>query len=99
MPLKNEKEECAKSTFRYGETVIFDIWMNENQDTLRKPRAPSVYIYIYHSAVMVNSDHYYKPIPIPKKKAVLPPAAAGPARRTEFPGLGHLAEGLDSSGI
>ena len=47
MPLKNEKEECAKSTFRYGETVIFDIWMNENQDTLRKPRAPSVYIYIY----------------------------------------------------
>ena len=46
MPLKNEKEERAKSTFRYGETVIFDIWMNENQDTLRKPRAPSVYIYI-----------------------------------------------------
>ena len=27
--------------------MIFDIWINENQDTLRKPRAPSVYIYIY----------------------------------------------------
>ena len=26
--------------------MIFDIWINENQDTLRKPRAPSVYIYI-----------------------------------------------------
>ena len=25
--------------------MIFDIWINENQDTLRKPRAPSVYIY------------------------------------------------------
>ena len=47
MSLKKEKEECAKSTFRCGETMIFDIWINENQDTLRKPRAPSVYIYIY----------------------------------------------------
>ena len=27
--------------------MIFDIWINENQDTLRKPRAPSVYIYIH----------------------------------------------------
>ena len=57
MPLKNEKEECAKPTFRYGETVIFDIWMNENQDTLRKPRAPSVYIYIY-------TVYYYTSLPI-----------------------------------
>ena len=55
MPLKNETEECAKSTFRFGETVIFDIWMNENQDTLRKPRAPSVYIYIY----IIHKLHMY----------------------------------------
>ena len=54
MPLKNEKEECAKPTFRYGETVIFDIWMNENQDTLRKPRAPSVYIYIYIHSILLH---------------------------------------------
>ena len=27
--------------------MIFNIWINENQDTLRKPGAPSVYIYIY----------------------------------------------------
>ena len=59
MPLKNEKEECAKPTFRYGETVIFDIWMNENQDTLRKPRAPSVYIYIY-----IYTVYYYTSLPI-----------------------------------
>ena len=59
MPLKNEKEECAKSTFRYGETVIFDIWMNENQDTLRKPRAPSVYIYIYYYIFVLFLIIYY----------------------------------------
>ena len=56
MPLKNEKEECAKSTFRYGETVIFDIWMNENQDTLRKPRAPSVYIYIHSILLHISAN-------------------------------------------
>ena len=27
--------------------MILDIWINENQDPLRKPRAPSVYIYIH----------------------------------------------------
>ena len=59
MPLKNEKKECAKSTFRYGETVIFDIWMNENQDTLRKPRAPSVYIYMYIYIYIIHKLHMY----------------------------------------
>ena len=47
LSLKNEEEECAKSAFRCGETVIFDIWINDKQDNLRKPRAPSVYIYTY----------------------------------------------------
>ena len=45
LSLKNE-EECEKSAFRCGETVIFDIWINDKQDNLRKTRAPSVYIYI-----------------------------------------------------